>query len=112
MQVCEKLTDMQRDKPSVVTIGNFDGVHLGHQKIIHQVIQNARSANHNAILVTFWPHPKELIKGSEPSCLTPQPEKFRLIEELGVDAIIILRFNRDLMQMRARPFLEMLHHQS
>ncbi|MER8187992.1 bifunctional riboflavin kinase/FAD synthetase [Kitasatospora sp. NPDC094015] len=78
---------------SVVTIGSFDGVHRGHQLIISRVVERARELGVRSVVVTFDPHPSEVVRpGSHPPLLAPQPRRAELIEELGVDAVLVLPF--------------------
>ncbi|MFJ1707985.1 bifunctional riboflavin kinase/FAD synthetase [Kitasatospora sp. NPDC088346] len=78
---------------SVVTIGSFDGVHRGHQLIINRVVERARALGAKSVVVTFDPHPSEVVRpGSHPPLLAPQPRRAELIEALGVDAVLVLPF--------------------
>ncbi|MFC5667691.1 bifunctional riboflavin kinase/FAD synthetase [Kitasatospora misakiensis] len=78
---------------SVVTIGSFDGVHRGHQLIINRVVERARERGVRSVVVTFDPHPSEVVRpGTHPPLLAPQPRRAELIEELGVDAVLVLPF--------------------
>ncbi|MDE1162156.1 MAG: riboflavin biosynthesis protein RibF [Acidobacteriaceae bacterium] len=92
---------------SVVTIGNFDGVHLGHQMVIRNVRTRARQLNALAIAVTFDPHPSHVLR-PEPRLrlLTPVDEKLRLLAATGLDAVLLLPFTEDLRHTSARSFAE------
>ncbi|MER5867783.1 bifunctional riboflavin kinase/FAD synthetase [Kitasatospora sp. NPDC002040] len=81
---------------SVVTIGSFDGVHRGHQLIISRAVKRARELEAKAVVVTFDPHPSEVVRpGSHPPLLAPQPRRAELIEALGVDAVLVLPFTME-----------------
>ncbi|MFG2825205.1 bifunctional riboflavin kinase/FAD synthetase [Kitasatospora sp. NPDC048365] len=81
---------------SVVTIGSFDGVHRGHQLIIGRVVERARELGAKSVVVTFDPHPSEVVRpGSHPPLLAPQPRRAELIEQLGVDAVLVLPFTAE-----------------
>lgn len=108
MQIGYRLTDICLRRPALVTIGNFDGVHLGHQRLIRQVVSSARAGNYEAVLVTFWPLPWAVVQRREPAFLTLLPEKLRLLEWLGLDAVVVVPFDREMVQMRARRFIELL----
>ena len=91
------------DKPGivaggcVVTIGNFDGVHTGHQAILKQLRDNAAELGLPSVVLTFEPQPREYFQGSEaPARLTPFREKFRLLAEQGIDKLVCLRFQESL----------------
>ncbi|MFD7645439.1 bifunctional riboflavin kinase/FAD synthetase [Kitasatospora sp. NPDC059795] len=78
---------------SVVTIGSFDGVHRGHQLIINRVVELAGELAAKSVVVTFDPHPSEVVRpGSHPPLLAPQPRRAELVEQLGVDAVLVLPF--------------------
>jgi riboflavin kinase / FMN adenylyltransferase len=78
---------------SVVTIGVFDGVHRGHQAIIGHAVKRARDLGLQSVVVTFDPHPAEVVRpGSHPAVLTEPVRKAELIEELGVDALCVVPF--------------------
>ncbi|MFI9275891.1 bifunctional riboflavin kinase/FAD synthetase [Kitasatospora sp. NPDC052896] len=81
---------------SVVTIGSFDGVHLGHQLIINRAVARARELGVKAVVVTFDPHPREVIRpGSHPPLLAPHPRRAELMAMLGVDAVLVLPFTAE-----------------
>ncbi|MFD4905764.1 bifunctional riboflavin kinase/FAD synthetase [Kitasatospora purpeofusca] len=81
---------------SVVTIGSFDGVHRGHQLIINRVVERARERGVRSVVVTFDPHPSEVVRpGTHPPLLAPQPRRAELIEALGVDAVLVLPFTTE-----------------
>ena len=101
------------DKPGivaggcVVTIGNFDGVHTGHQAILKQLRDNAAELGLPSVVLTFEPQPREYFQGSEaPARLTPFREKFRLLAEQGIDKLVCLRFQESLAAMQAEDFVQ------
>ncbi|WP_395296155.1 bifunctional riboflavin kinase/FAD synthetase [Kitasatospora hibisci] len=90
---------------SVVTIGSFDGVHRGHQLIINRVVDRARELGVRSVVVTFDPHPSEVVRpGSHPALLAPQPRRAELIAELGVDAVLVLPFTAEFSQESPETF--------
>jgi riboflavin kinase/FMN adenylyltransferase len=92
-----------------VTIGSFDGVHLGHQHVIRQVVENAHQHNEPAVVITFSPHPAVVLRGiSGPFYLTSFEQKAGLIESLGVDHLITLPFTEALSRLTARQFMQQL----
>ncbi|GAA3048933.1 bifunctional riboflavin kinase/FAD synthetase [Kitasatospora sp. NPDC006786] len=91
---------------SVVTIGSFDGVHRGHQLIIGRAVERARELGLPAVVVTFDPHPREVIRpGSHPPLLAPHPRRAELIAELGVDAVLVLPFTTEFSQESPETFV-------
>ncbi len=90
---------------SVVTIGNFDGVHCGHRAVIAEVVARAQQLRARSMLVTFDPHPAAVLRPDKaPQLITPLPEKLRLLCALGLDAVVVLPFNAALAQTTARHF--------
>ncbi|HEX9017927.1 MAG TPA: hypothetical protein VF806_02000, partial [Anaerolineaceae bacterium] len=88
------------------TIGVFDGVHRGHQAILAPMIRAAHAAGCPAVVVTFTPHPVVVLRGvSEPICLSTPEERAALLEDLGIDAVITLTFDRDLAAWTAEQFM-------
>jgi riboflavin kinase/FMN adenylyltransferase len=93
--------------PSVGAIGNFDGVHLGHQRILAAVAAEARELGMRAVAVTFDPHPDHFLRPQEaPGLLTPMDERVRLLALTGVDAVVVLPFDAALAGLSAREFVE------
>jgi riboflavin kinase/FMN adenylyltransferase len=91
---------------SVVTIGVFDGVHRGHQAIIGHTVKRARDLGLQSVVVTFDPHPAEVVRpGSHPAVLTEPVRKAELIEQLGVDALCVVPFTPAFSQLSAEAFV-------
>lgn len=100
----------QLDLPSSwVTIGIFDGVHLGHQRIIKALVAGARAEGVPSVLVTFEPHPAKVLAGIDLPCITTLDEKVATLNELGVDHVLALRFTKELAATSPVEFLEQLH---
>ncbi len=95
-----------------VSLGNFDGVHLGHQALLAETIRRARAVNGPAIAVTFDPPPILLLRPqSYQPLLTPIRYRCELLHERGIDHVIVLRTTRDLLNLEAREFFDrILHH--
>lgn len=90
---------------TVATIGNFDGVHLGHQWVIAEVIARARALGARSMAITFEPHPTRLLRPESPTPLiTPTPQKLELLAATGIDATLVLPFTPELCQTSARDF--------
>ena len=93
-----------------LTIGTYDGVHLGHQEIIHRVVAGARQTGANAVAITFYPPPTVVLKKrSDPSYLTLPEERAQLLGALGIDTVITYPFNLEVAAMSAREFMALLH---
>jgi riboflavin kinase / FMN adenylyltransferase len=90
----------------VVTIGMFDGVHLGHRQIIGRAVERARSVGQKAVVLTFDPHPSEVVRpGTHPAVLTTPRLKAELIEQLGVDALCIVPFTLEFSRLSPNRFV-------
>ena len=91
--------------PAVAAIGNFDGVHLGHQEILSAVVAEARTQGARAVAVTFDPHPEQFLRPAQaPRLLTPLAERLRLLSLTGIDAVVVLPFDAALASLPAREF--------
>jgi riboflavin kinase / FMN adenylyltransferase len=103
-----KLDEIPSDfGPTVVSVGNFDGVHRAHQYVIGEMVRRARALNARAVAVTFDPHPIRILRPREaPPLITPVPQKLRLLEQTGLDAVVMLPFSRDLSMMPPFEFAE------
>jgi len=91
---------------SCVTIGNFDGVHVGHQALLNKLIERARTLGVDSVVLTFDPHPLKVLKGSCPPFITPMSQKLELLEKQGIDITLTLRFDEAFAQISARTFVE------
>jgi riboflavin kinase / FMN adenylyltransferase len=106
MQIFHQLADVPADYgPSVATIGNFDGVHRGHQWVIAEVVARAQALGIRSIAITFDPHPARVIRpeSSQP-LITPLSKKLELLAATGIDDVLILPFTTELSRMTARTF--------
>lgn len=92
-----------------VTIGSFDGVHLGHQKILKQLVDQAHSKDEPAVVVTFYPHPAVVLgKGTNGGYLSTPDERADLLGSYGVDYVVTLPFTRELAALTALEFMQIL----
>jgi FAD synthase len=97
-------------RPSICTIGTFDGVHMGHQELINRVVSQARQHQFHALIVTFYPHPRPMMKNIKGTYLTLPEEKAAHIAALGVDHLVVLPFNRHTMNTTADDFVNWMIH--
>ncbi|MFE7125690.1 bifunctional riboflavin kinase/FAD synthetase [Streptomyces sp. NPDC057617] len=107
MQRWRGLEDIPQDwGRSVVTIGSYDGVHRGHQLIIKRAVERARELGVPSVVVTFDPHPSEVVRpGSHPPLLAPHHRRAELMAELGVDALLILPFTVEFSKLSPGDFI-------
>jgi len=95
--------------PTIVSVGNFDGVHRAHQTVLKDIAARARERGVKSVAVTFDPHPSRILRpDSGLKLLTPTPEKLRLMRETCVDAVLLLPFGRDLSLLTPREFAEQI----
>ena len=107
MQLHKELDSFPIDQPTVVTIGTFDGLHLGHQKILSSVCQAAKELGFASVLLTFHPHPRKVLFPSEPlGLIQTQEEKLARLEALGLDHVVVIEFNEQFAQQSAAAFVE------
>jgi len=91
--------------PTVAAIGNFDGVHRGHQEILSSVVAEARSLGLRSLAITFDPHPERFLRPERaPLLLTPMPRRIPLLAATGIDAVLVLDFNAQLASLSAAQF--------
>ena len=107
MQVVTNLDSFTKPKNAIVTQGTFDGVHVGHKQILANIVQLAKEQNGQSIIVTFHPHPRQVLFKDENNIklLTTLEEKIDLFTEIGLDYLIILPFNEILSKMSAANFV-------
>jgi riboflavin kinase / FMN adenylyltransferase len=92
--------------PSVVTIGNFDGVHRGHQVLLHRVVDAALARRVRSVAVTFEPHPAAVLRpGSEPPTLGSVEERAQLLLDTGMDLVVVLPFTHELSELSPEGFV-------
>jgi len=108
MKVFHQLADIPKNfGPTLVSVGNFDGVHRAHGHVLRNIVERAKTQSAAAVAVTFDPHPVRILRpDSGLKLLTPTPEKLRLLAETGIDAVLLLPFGRDLSLMEPREFAQ------
>jgi len=107
MQLIENLDDIEEPFPNaVITIGNFDGVHIGHQALFQEVIERADAIGGTSIAMTFEPHPIRVLKqNGNPPLITLYDQKVELIEKSGMDVLIAVPFDHDFADVTAKEFV-------
>lgn len=108
MEIIRGLEELRKSFPNtVITIGNFDGLHLGHQKIIQTVIRQADEIDGTSMVVTFDPHPmKVLAPEKEVKLLTTPRERERLIQTMGIQVLLCIIFNKEFSRLQPDEFIE------
>ncbi|MDA9035769.1 bifunctional riboflavin kinase/FAD synthetase [Flavobacteriaceae bacterium] len=105
MQVVQNIGNYSAQNPSILTIGTFDGVHIGHQKIIKDLVKVAKKNNLCSIVLTFFPHPRMVLqKDSDLKMIDTLEEKQQFLEKMGVDVLIVHPFSRAFSRLTALEF--------
>ncbi|MCC7164769.1 MAG: bifunctional riboflavin kinase/FAD synthetase [Anaerolineae bacterium] len=108
-EIYRTLSDVQISRPSVVTIGSFDGLHRGHAQLIRTVIKHAREKNAASVIVTLNPHPRLVLRPESPMLLlSTLEERLTLLANLGTDYVVVFPFSLEQSRLRAREFIELL----
>ncbi|MBV8390932.1 MAG: riboflavin biosynthesis protein RibF [Mucilaginibacter sp.] len=107
MRIYHHIDEFTPVKNAVVTIGTFDGVHLGHRKIIERVKQQAKESGGETVILTFFPHPRMIIhpEDQDLKMINTMDEKAHLLEQLGIDHLIITPFTRDFSNQTAEEYI-------
>lgn len=110
MQIFHTLEEIPADfGPSLVSVGNFDGVHRAHLRVLKEIVVRSRQRRAHSVAVIFEPHPMRILRpDSGLKLLTPTANKLRLLEKTGVDAVAIIPFTRDLSLMNPRDFVKLI----
>jgi riboflavin kinase / FMN adenylyltransferase len=108
MQVFHQFDDVPHDFGStLVSVGNFDGLHRAHAFVLNEIVKRSREQAAKSVAVTFEPHPVRILRpDANLKLLTPTPERLRLLEATGIDAVLLLPFARDLSLLTPRQFAE------
>ena len=107
MKIFNSINDFKPTKKTIVTIGTFDGVHIGHQKIIEKLIQNAVDYNCESLILTFFPPPRMVLQeNSEIKLLNTIEEKSNLLEKMGLSNLIIHPFDKEFSILTAEEFVK------
>ena len=108
MKIYRNINEFQTLNKAVVTIGAFDGVHIGHKKILNRLTELSSLVNGESVLITFWPHPRFVLKkDAEPiGLLNTLEEKIHLLDTYHIDHLLILNFNEEFSKLTADDFIE------
>jgi riboflavin kinase/FMN adenylyltransferase len=107
LKIFNSIHDFKSTKKTILTLGTFDGVHVGHQKIIQKLIQNASDYNCESLILTFFPHPRMVLQeGSDIKLLNTIDEKTILLKKMGLDNLIIHPFDKEFSRLTAEEFVK------
>jgi riboflavin kinase/FMN adenylyltransferase len=109
LQTHNSIHDFFSYQKTILTIGTFDGVHLGHQKILHKIAEQAGLFNYESVVLTFFPHPRMVLgKDTTIKLLNTLEEKEKLIEKTGIDHLIIQKFDEAFSNLSAADFVKQI----
>ena len=109
MQLITDIAHFHPSKESVLTIGTFDGIHVGHQRIIAQVVATAKAQGLTPTLLTFFPHPRMVLDPSSPIALIQTiEERAQLLESYGIEQLVIQPFNKEFAALSAQDYVQNL----
>jgi riboflavin kinase / FMN adenylyltransferase len=107
MKIIKDLREIKRDEKSVITLGTFDGLHLGHQQIVDTVIQKSRKSGGRSFLITFDPHPRKVIPGrNDVKILSTLEEKEIILEQLGLENLFVINFTTEFSKQSPEEFVK------
>ncbi|MDY0090665.1 MAG: bifunctional riboflavin kinase/FAD synthetase [Flavobacteriaceae bacterium] len=107
MKIYNSIYDFSSNNRTVATIGTFDGVHIGHKKIIEQLVKNCENSNYESVILTFFPHPRMVLqKDTDVQLLNTLEEKISVLEKTGINHLIIHPFDQRFSRLTAEEFVE------
>ncbi len=107
MKIFHSIKDFSSPKKTILTLGTFDGVHIGHKKILEKVIQNTENEKYESLVLTFFPHPRMILQeSSEIRLLNTISEKVNLLEQLGIENLVIHPFDETFSRLTAEDFVK------
>jgi len=106
LKLFESINEFQSTKKTILTLGTFDGVHIGHKKILERLTQNTENGKYESLVLTFFPHPRMVLQEkSEIKLLNTIPEKSKLLEKSGIENLVIHPFNESFSRLTAEEFV-------
>ncbi|WP_369752734.1 bifunctional riboflavin kinase/FAD synthetase [Flavobacterium sp. WC2409] len=106
MKIFHSIKDFSSPKKTILTLGTFDGVHVGHKKILERIIQNTANKKYESLVLTFFPHPRMVLQEqSEIKLLNTIPEKINLLEKIGIENLVIHPFDETFSRLTAEEFV-------
>ena len=107
MRIFKDLRDIECDKKTIITLGTFDGLHLGHQQIVKNVLEKSAQFGCRSFLITFDPHPRKVVPGgNNVKLLSTIEEKISVLEELGLENLFIINFTKEFSQQSPEEFVK------
>ena len=107
MKLFHSINDFKSTKKTILTLGTFDGVHVGHRKILEKLTENTENGKYESCVLTFFPHPRMVLEGkSEVKLLNTIDEKIELLEKIGIENLVIHPFDEKFSELTAEEFVK------
>ena len=107
MKIFHSINDFRSTKKTIITLGTYDGVHIGHKKILEKVLQNTNDEQYESLVLTFFPHPRMVLQGdSDIKLLNTINEKIDLLQEIGIENLVIHPFDETFSRLTAEEFVK------
>ena len=107
MKIFHSINDFRSTKKTIITLGTYDGVHIGHKKILEKVLQNTNDEQYESLVLTFFPHPRMVLQGdSDIKLLNTINEKIDLLQEIGIENLVIHPFDEAFSRLTAEEFVK------
>jgi riboflavin kinase/FMN adenylyltransferase len=107
LKIFHSINDFRSTKKTILTLGTFDGVHIGHKKILERITQNTENGKYESLVLTFFPHPRMVLQGqSEVKLLNTLSEKIDLLEKIGIQNLVIHPFDEAFSRLTAEEFVK------
>lgn len=107
MQIYQDFLEVEHNDNTIITLGTFDGIHLGHKEIIESVVQKASKFGSRSLLITFSPHPRKIIPGGNKiKLLSTLSEKQKIIESFGIENLLVAQFTKEFSQQTPEEFVD------
>ena len=107
MKIFHSINDFRSTKKTIITLGTYDGVHIGHKKILERVLQNTNDEQYESLVLTFFPHPRMVLQGdSDIKLLNTINEKIDLLQEIGIENLVIHPFDETFSRLTAEEFVK------
>ena len=107
MRIFHSINDFRSTKKTIITLGTFDGVHIGHKKILEKVLQNTGDGQYESLVLTFFPHPRMILKeDSDMKLLNTIDEKIDLLDKIGIQNLVIHPFDEKFSRLTAEEFVK------
>ena len=107
LKIFHSINDFRSTKKTIITLGTYDGVHIGHKKILERVLQNTNDEQYESLVLTFFPHPRMVLQGdSDIKLLNTINEKIDLLQEIGIENLVIHPFDETFSRLTAEEFVK------